>query len=50
MADGKVAALVLSTDMARIREALKRGETGKWQDLFREIMSANPAGDGSTSR
>lgn len=47
--DGKVAAIVLSTDMARIRDALKRGETGNWQDLFREIVSANPSGSGSTS-
>lgn len=41
--------LVLSTDMARIQRALKRGETGDWQDLFREIMSANPSSNGSTS-
>lgn len=39
----KVAAQVLATDMARIRGALKRGETGSWQDIFREIMSANPS-------
>jgi len=49
MRDGKLMALILSTDMARIRETLERGETGKWQDLFREIMSANPFGSGSTS-
>jgi hypothetical protein len=48
MHDKKVVAIVLSTDMARIRDALKRGETGNWQDLFREIMSANPSGSGST--
>lgn len=48
MADGKVVALVLSTDMERIREMIKRGETGKWQDLFREIMSANPSSGSST--
>jgi hypothetical protein len=48
--DGKVVALVLSTDMVRIREALKRGETGSWQDLFREIMSAaNSSSGGSTT-
>jgi hypothetical protein len=41
--DGKVMALVLSTDMARIRETLARGETGKWQDLFRHIVGMNPA-------
>ena len=44
MDDGKVVALVLSSDMARIREALKRGETGSWQDLFREIVSATDQG------
>jgi len=33
-----VALVVVSTDMVRIREALKRGETGEWQDLFREIV------------
>jgi len=48
MRDEKVVALVLSTDMARIRDALKRGETGNWQDLFREIVSANPSGSAST--
>jgi hypothetical protein len=49
MGDGKVVASVLSTDMARIREALKRGETGNWQDLFREIMSTNPSSGSSTT-
>lgn len=47
--DGKVVTLVFSTDMARIRDALKRGEIGKWQDLFREIVNADPSGSGSTS-
>ena len=47
--DEKVVTLVFSTDMARIRDALKRGETGKWQDLFREILNADPSGSGSTS-
>jgi|GEM_PF-783695 hypothetical protein len=47
MRDKKVVALVLSTDMARIRDSLKRGETGNWQDLFREIVSANSSGSGS---
>jgi hypothetical protein len=37
-AEGKVACLVLSTDMAPINNALKAGETGPWQDLFREII------------
>jgi hypothetical protein len=36
--DGRVHALVLSTDMALIKDALKRVDTGTWQDLFREIM------------
>lgn len=36
--DGRVHALVLSTDMATIKDALKRGDTGAWLDLFREIM------------
>lgn len=44
--DGKVVALVLSSDMAQIREALKRGEAGNWQDLFREIVSANSSSGG----
>jgi hypothetical protein len=48
IANDKVVTLVLSRDMARIRETLKRGETGNWQDLFREIMGANPSGSGST--
>jgi hypothetical protein len=41
--EGKVIASVLSTDMVRIREALKRGEMGNWQNLFREIMVGNPS-------
>jgi hypothetical protein len=41
MSDGKVETIVLSTDMARILEALKHGETGNWQDLFREVLSEN---------
>lgn len=36
--DDRLVALVLSTDMARIQEAMKRGDTGSWQDLFREII------------
>ena len=36
-AEGKVACLVLSTDMARINNALKAGETGAWQDLFQRF-------------
>jgi len=38
MHDGKIIALVLSTDMTRIRDVLARGETGKWQNLFRDIL------------
>ena len=37
--EGEINALVLSTDMGQIREAIKQGETGNWQDLFRDIMS-----------
>ena len=36
--DDRVHALVLSTDMTLIKDASKRGDTGAWQDLFREIM------------
>lgn len=48
MHDEKVVALVLSTDMVQIRDALKRGETGNWQALFREIVSTNSSGSGIT--
>ncbi|TAM48410.1 MAG: hypothetical protein EPN55_00175 [Gammaproteobacteria bacterium] len=34
----KVIAVIFSTDLKRIQEALRRNETGKWQDLFREIL------------
>lgn len=40
----RVRALVLSTDMTLIKDALKRGDTGAWQDLFREIMGEASAG------
>lgn len=33
-----VGATVLSTDMAAIKSALERNETGPWLDLFREIL------------
>jgi hypothetical protein len=36
--DGQIYAVVLATDMALIKDALKRKEPGTWQDLFREIM------------
>ena len=42
--DGQVHALVLSTDMALIKDAVKRGDTGAWQDLFREIMKGSSKG------
>ena len=42
--DGRVRALVLSTDMALIKEAVKSGDTGTWQDLFREIMEETGGG------
>ena len=38
MAGENVVASVLATDMAHIQAALKRGETGNWQDLFRDIL------------
>jgi len=31
--------VILSTDMRQIESALKRGEKGAWQDLFREILT-----------
>jgi len=30
--------VVLSTDMVRILDTLKRGDTGSWQNLFRDIL------------
>jgi len=44
MHDAKRVTLILATDMAKIQSALKRGETGNWQDLFREILRANASG------
>lgn len=40
--DGRVHALVLSTDIALIKAAVKRGDAGAWQDLFREITGNTP--------
>lgn len=37
--DDQTYVLVLSTDLAIIKDALKRGESGAWQDLFREVMA-----------
>lgn len=42
--DDRVHALVLSTDMALIKDAMKQGDTGAWQDLFREIMERTNGG------
>lgn len=42
--DGRVHVLVLSTDLALIKDALKRGDKGTWQDLFREIMGTTNGG------
>ena len=42
--DDRVDALVLSTDMALIKDAVKQGDTGAWQDLFREIMGETSGG------
>ncbi len=41
IANEKILSLILSRDMARIAEMLKRRETGGCPDLFREIMLAN---------
>lgn len=38
----QVMTVVLSTDMVRILDTVKRGDPGNWQDLFREII-----GDGA---
>jgi hypothetical protein len=40
--DGRVQALVLSTDMTLIKGSMGRNETGAWQDLFREIIGTAP--------
>jgi hypothetical protein len=37
--DGRVGCIVLATDLARIKQAVDGGETGNWQNLFREIIS-----------
>jgi len=37
--DGHVYAVVLATDMALIQETVNRGDTGAWQELFREILA-----------
>lgn len=42
--DDRVHVLVLSTDLALVKDALKRGDKGTWQDLFREIMGGTNGG------
>ena len=42
--DDRVHALVLSTDMALIKDAMKQGDMGAWQALFREIMEMATGG------
>jgi len=42
--DDQVHALVLSTDMALIKDAMEQGDTGAWQDLFRGIMEGTNGG------
>jgi hypothetical protein len=46
--NGRVHALVLSTDMALIKDAMKRGDAGAWQDLFREIIGATSGSEAVT--
>ena len=40
--DGKLVARVYEADMERIHKLVERPDAGGWQELFREIMSANP--------
>lgn len=41
----KLIARILATDMKLVKESLKLNETGKWQELFREILKPNqPSG------
>lgn len=35
---GQIYALIISTDMAIINKALREGEVGDWQDLFRQFI------------
>ena len=41
----QVVTVVLSTDMVRILDTVKRGETGNWQDLLREIVGDGKPND-----
>lgn len=36
--DGQIYALILSTDIAEIRRAMREKEEGDWQDLFRQFI------------
>ena len=36
--DGHIDALIISTDMAVIKSAIKEGKVGEWQDLFRQFI------------
>ena len=38
--DDHMITVVLATDMVRIKEVLDRNESGKWQDLMRQIFVA----------
>lgn len=37
--DGRVACVVLATDLSQIKKAVAGGDVGEWQDLFREILN-----------
>lgn len=37
--DGRVACVVLATDLSQIHKAVNGGDVGEWQDLFREILT-----------
>ena len=39
--DGHVACTVFATDLSQIVKAVKGGDTGSWQDLFREILGGS---------
>lgn len=42
--DGFIYALVISPDMAVINSAMQKGETGEWQDLFRQFINTAQVG------
>ena len=42
--DGRVHSRVLSTDLALIKDAVRRGDAGAWEDLFREILEGTDGG------